>query len=114
MRTSLEFRPTTSFEQAIQALATGRRERMRALAEPPRELVEELGDLEVELQALRGSPEREAADGAWRELVKAFGSAEETWAQYPSAAGLVRLLRTPLVRDSVVRIACMGLDGAAH
>jgi len=97
-------RSSPPLEQAIRELIEIRHNRLVSLGCQPLDLAADLEDLEQELLSLLVSPERMAANDAWSALLDAAGTASEVWASYPSAAGLVRLLRTPGAREIVVAL----------
>ena len=100
----------TDYESLVTAardLLALRRERLVTLLEPDRDFETEVQLLAQELGAIERAPpaERAASGEAFAELVEIFGSAEEVWAQYPTAAGLLLLLRARGGRENVVSTA---------
>lgn len=89
---------------AVQDLLCLRRQRLGTLPSPPAELEYEIADIELQLRQIEVTEpmERRAIEKAFAELVEIFGSAEMVWPQYPTAAGLLHALRTPIARQVVL------------
>ena len=92
------------FPAAIVNVIALRRERHAALPLPDLQLQAELEDLEAEYLALvSGTTSADKAEigELYREALKAFGSNEEIFAQYPDVAGLLLTLRI----EGAIRLA---------
>lgn len=84
------------FRAAVLDLLALRRERLDALPAPDPDLQAEVEDLETEYLALVDTTtetDKQEIGEFYREALRAFGSNEEIFAQYPDVAGLLLTLR---------------------
>lgn len=97
----------TAFLAAVLNLVVLRRERLDALPLPDPDLRAVVEDLEIEYRVLVDTTT--AADKAeigefYREALRAFGSNEEIFTQYPDVAGLLLTLRIEGARRRVMEV----------